>query len=158
MKTKSIGWAYPSSTAAAKFGFKKSGCWVISTSTNEKPPVYHAGFISREAAFQAAAARPETWCRHFIRWNPDLSARIDQESGKVYDLAIHSVAANVAMVCVISDKLEERSQIIVRAQSESSLIGKLFEEFHLMPCPKKSGVFRTSEECARIRETMKAAG
>ena len=51
--TKAIGFAYPSSPDAKRFGFSKSGCWVVETSRGANPPEALSGHATREAALQA---------------------------------------------------------------------------------------------------------
>jgi hypothetical protein len=71
---------------------------------------------------------------------------------KPYDIAIHSIGPCVAILSVASDKLEERHQFTVKAETEAELVAKLFKEYGLIPCPLKDGVFRTPAECERVRK------
>lgn len=54
MKTKSIEWAYPSSSDARKFCAAKSGCWVVCIAKDNGEPVSVSGHESILQALLAA--------------------------------------------------------------------------------------------------------
>lgn len=70
--TKEIGWSYPSSPNAVRFGFGKSGCWTVSTTRGQKPPVALSGHAERSEALTAALKLPYDWAPLFARHNPDV--------------------------------------------------------------------------------------
>ena len=85
-----------------------------------------------------------------------INARFFVESTP-YDFATQSgVCRNIAYVSILADRLADRHQIVVKAPTEAELIGKLFDNHGLLPCPKKPGIFRKPAECDRIRAKMKA--
>jgi hypothetical protein len=62
--TKRIEWAYPSSENACKFGFSKTGCWVVEIERplpSMRPPNAVAGFESHAEAKSHGDSMPEPW-------------------------------------------------------------------------------------------------
>lgn len=64
---KAVGYAYPTSTSASRFGFAKVGCWIIQTMEGSKPPKALAGFQYRAQAMDKAEAIALPWSRHTHR-------------------------------------------------------------------------------------------
>ena len=62
MKTKSIGYSYPTSTNAKRFGFARSGCYVVSLCVGDRSRDL-AGFASLEDAELFAGKLAEPWDR-----------------------------------------------------------------------------------------------
>lgn len=64
MKTKSISYAHPYSPNAARFGFLKTGCYVLETINGCcNPPILVSAHASKEAAIQAGESLTE------LPWN-----------------------------------------------------------------------------------------
>lgn len=68
--TKEISWAYYSSPAANRFGFRDSGCWVVKTTTGHDKPIYISGHIDPKEAFLHASMMDEEWNPMFLRHIP----------------------------------------------------------------------------------------
>ncbi len=72
---KSVGWSYPTSSNAKKFGFQKTGCWTVSREyshdTKSIPPDALAGFASREEALAAARKMELPWSWSFSQIHPE---------------------------------------------------------------------------------------
>ena len=66
-KTKAISWAYPTSSNATKFGFSKSGCWVVSHIAPQSRGYAQKclkAFAEYEEALAFAEGLPEEYDRH----------------------------------------------------------------------------------------------
>lgn len=62
--TKAVGYAYPTSIAATKLGYARSGCWTVSTAKNDGPHKnYLAGFATKEEAIEYANSFILPWSR-----------------------------------------------------------------------------------------------
>ncbi len=72
MKSKTVSFAYPTSTLAAFFGFPAAGCWVLETVEDSNPPFALSGYASREEAMRAAATVDLPWWRIFQHHNPGV--------------------------------------------------------------------------------------
>jgi hypothetical protein len=64
-KLKRIEWAYPSSDSAAKFGFPRTGCWVVYVGN-----VRLYGYAFAVSAAVAARSLPEAWDESFVAYMP----------------------------------------------------------------------------------------
>lgn len=60
MKTKSIGWSYPTSPNAGKFKFSR-GCWVVKIQEDDQIPVAINGFKDKAEAEDYAAKLSFPW-------------------------------------------------------------------------------------------------
>ena len=61
---KFISWSYPTSDNAKKFGFYKTGCWTVETTTDNKPPIAIAGYATKEEAkdhYNSLPYSPTNW-------------------------------------------------------------------------------------------------
>lgn len=67
---KRIEWAYPSSDSAAKFGFPRTGCWVIYVGNKRL-----AGYSSAVSAVVYARSLPEFWDELFLLYTPPALVR-----------------------------------------------------------------------------------
>jgi hypothetical protein len=64
MKTKTVGYSYPSSPNACQFGFSKTGCYSIATirhDSGRQPPFAVAAKATLAEAFEYANAMPEEY-------------------------------------------------------------------------------------------------
>jgi hypothetical protein len=60
---KSVGYAYPTSTYATKFGFAKVGCWIVFThKVVESVGKPIAAYATQEEADAHASRLPADWC------------------------------------------------------------------------------------------------
>lgn len=68
MITKQVGFAYPTSPDAVKFGFAKSGCYSVSLGGTDPltPPKSIAAFLTKREAFEYANKMPEPFGRYSI--------------------------------------------------------------------------------------------
>lgn len=71
LRAKSVEFAYPTSTNAARFGFSKDGCYTVELGFPGQPAVAVAGFATREEAIAAAKLQPEPWSALFTRLHPE---------------------------------------------------------------------------------------
>jgi hypothetical protein len=69
MTTKSVDYAYPTSPNACLFGYGASGCYVVKIGPADysRPHEAVAGFADKQAAFDAADARPEPYDSYSLR-------------------------------------------------------------------------------------------
>jgi hypothetical protein len=72
--TKEVGYSYASSENANRFGFRKTGCYTVSTIEGTNPPVAVSGHATRDEALAAARLLPEAWNASFLRHNLDVTA------------------------------------------------------------------------------------
>lgn len=68
---KSIGWSYPSSPNARRFGHYATGCWTVAVDVDGKLPNYRAGFADPVEALRCAERIDLPWCKLFLRLMPD---------------------------------------------------------------------------------------
>lgn len=64
--TKGIGWAYPSSPNAAKFGYEKTGCWCVQIYGTQGATIRTEGYASLSMAVDQASLFPEPWDKLFL--------------------------------------------------------------------------------------------
>lgn len=64
-RTKAVSYAYPSSNDAERFGFGKTGCYVVGLgpADHSKPHSSVAGYATKAEAFEAADKMPEPFDR-----------------------------------------------------------------------------------------------
>ncbi len=62
-KLKRIEWAYPTSPSAVKFGFPRTGCWVVYVGETRV-----AGFGLVHSAVKRARMEAADWCPLFIQY------------------------------------------------------------------------------------------
>lgn len=67
---KRIEWAYPPSDSATKFGFPRTGCWVIYVGNRRL-----AGYSSAVSAVVYARSLPEFWDELFLLYTPPALVR-----------------------------------------------------------------------------------
>lgn len=65
-RVKEIGWAYPTSPAAERFGHGKTGCWTVSVGNPDKPLRPIAGFTTHAMADFYAGMLPEPTSRYSV--------------------------------------------------------------------------------------------
>jgi len=68
-KTKSVEWAYPTSPAAERFHFGRTGCWIVNVAEYLKPPKAIAGFADKDAAMNFALTVPWPWSACWLQFN-----------------------------------------------------------------------------------------
>ncbi len=66
-KFKQVSFSYPTSINSDKFGFHKTGCYVVQLVKGIMPPKAIAGFETREQAIAFAAALPNRWSNLFLK-------------------------------------------------------------------------------------------
>jgi len=59
--TKSVDYAYPTSTTASKFGFGRTGCYAVYERKGNQPPKAIAAFATLDEAKEHAALLPHPW-------------------------------------------------------------------------------------------------
>jgi len=64
--TKSVGYSYPSSPNAVRFGFR-DGCWSLEIVGSDNKSRAVGGYSTRVAAFEAAARMEIPWNKYSIR-------------------------------------------------------------------------------------------
>ncbi|MGZ8432796.1 MAG: hypothetical protein ACXWYM_00430 [Candidatus Binatia bacterium] len=74
-KRKSVAWAYPSSTNATKYGFGKTGCYVVEVTTYKdgqflSQKVVGGGFMTLADAEAVASPLPMRWCSCYLLYPP----------------------------------------------------------------------------------------
>ena len=73
MPLKSISYAYPTSSAAHKFGYGITGCYVVETFTvtdGKAETVILSGHATKEEALTIAKQMPHDWTPWFKQWHP----------------------------------------------------------------------------------------
>lgn len=60
-KVKNVGWAYPTSPDATRFGYAEVGCWVVEEQIGYEPPVAIAAFREHRAAVECAEGIGLPW-------------------------------------------------------------------------------------------------
>jgi len=66
MKTKAVSYAYPSSPFANRFGFSKTGCYVVETLEGHNPPKGVSGHASPIQALVTADGIDLPWSRYSL--------------------------------------------------------------------------------------------
>jgi hypothetical protein len=66
---KSVGWSYPTSDNAKRFGFYDTGCWTVCTSTDNGIPAPLSGHADKVDAVKAAESLPFPWCPLYLRYS-----------------------------------------------------------------------------------------
>ncbi len=69
---KLVGWSYPSSPNARRFGFTHTGCWTVEINASKMLPVHLAGFESPEEALILAMMIEAEWSELFYRYMPEV--------------------------------------------------------------------------------------
>lgn len=65
MKTKAVAYAYPSSPTADRFGFSKTGCYVLKTINGINPPIVASVHPTLTEAKEAGKALSELpWSKY----------------------------------------------------------------------------------------------
>jgi hypothetical protein len=62
--TKSVDYAYPSSTTAGKYGFGRTGCYAVYERKGNQPPRSLAAFSTLDEARQYAETLTHPWDRY----------------------------------------------------------------------------------------------
>lgn len=74
---KSIAWAYPTSPNAARFGFGRTGCWVVDLQPADcsRPPEAVSAHACESDAIDTALSMPNEWTRLYLQFHPEISKR-----------------------------------------------------------------------------------
>jgi hypothetical protein len=63
-KKKSVGYAYPTSPSAQRFGFAHTGCYTVNVGVNAI-----AGYATRQEALKHAESLAGEWCPMYLKYS-----------------------------------------------------------------------------------------
>lgn len=77
MKTKTVDFAYPTSTVAGRFGYSDTGCYVVGVkASDEAKQRYKAAFATKKKAIEYGNTLAIPWHPLWVRHTPELQSLV----------------------------------------------------------------------------------